>query len=224
MNFHMSLKSGNAKVGPIPVSTSTKETCPTTCAFYATCYAGTMPLGLHWRAVTEGRRGSTWGAFLASVKALPEGQLWRHNQAGDLPGEGDKLDTRALRALVHANKGKRGFTYTHKPMTGAAARRAVQYANENGFTVNLSANTLAHADELARHGVAPVVVVLAQPEGDATPAFTPEGRRVVVCPATYMDDMTCQRCQLCQRQREVIVGFPAHGTHKRAVAQIAKGK
>ena len=224
MNFHLSVKSGNSKVGPIPVSTSTKETCPPSCAFFASCYAASGPLNIHWRAVTEGRRGGAWGDFLAAVKALPKGVLWRHNQAGDLPGKGDTLDTGALRDLVRANKGKRGFTYTHKPLNKASTA-AIKAANKAGFTINLSANTLAHADELAKADVAPVVVVLAQAEGDATPTRTPDGRLVVVCPATYKADVTCASCQLCQRQtRQCIVGFPAHGTSKRHVAQIAGGK
>jgi hypothetical protein len=46
---------------------------------------------------------------------------------------------------------------------------------------------------------------------------TPAGRRVVVCPATQRDDVSCDTCQLCARQRDAIVGFPAHGTRKRTI-------
>jgi len=69
--------------------------------------------------------------------------LWRHNEAGDLPGEGDDIDVPKLRALVQANRGKRGFTYTHKPVLDNPQNAvAIKCANQNGFTVNLSADSI----------------------------------------------------------------------------------
>ena len=85
----------------------------------------------------------------------------------------------------------------------------------SGFTVNLSANDLVDADELAATGAGPVVVVLPSSQTDNT--ATPAGRRVVVCPATQRDDVSCATCQLCARQRSTIVGFPAHGTRRRVI-------
>jgi hypothetical protein len=40
---------------------------------------------------------------------------------------------------------------------------------------------------------------------------------VVICPATQRDDVSCASCQLCQRQRTAIVGFPAHGSRHRVI-------
>ena len=211
-------KSTNRKTGPIPVSTTTAATCPAACPFRNNgCYADSFPLKGRWAEVTEHKRGGTFAAFLHRVAALPEGQFWRHNQAGDLPGANNKLDRRACLDLAKANAGKRGFTYTHYPAT-AHNKRVVAEMNALGFTVNLSGNNPAHADELADAGVGPVVMVL--PDADA-PKRTPKGRRIVVCPATYRDDVTCASCQLCQRQRDSIVGFPAHGSSKRKAATIA---
>ncbi|MFN4278291.1 MAG: hypothetical protein ACK4FJ_18515 [Ferrovibrio sp.] len=178
---------------------------------------------MYWRKVTSGQAGMSWDAFCGEIEKLPEGQLWRHNQAGDLPGDGDVIDADKLAALVKANAGRRGFTYTHKPMT-AANREAVKAANDAGFTVNLSGNNLRHADELADAGAGPVVVVLpADVDGNATRTLqTPQGRTVAVCPATYRDNVTCATCGLCQRRdRKVIVGFPAHGAAKRKASAIA---
>ncbi|MDT8277435.1 hypothetical protein RQ734_15285 [Roseomonas mucosa] len=224
MNTHLTLKSGNRKVGPIPVSTTSLASCPDACPLKAGgCYAKGGPLAIHWRKVTEGAAGDDFETFTTKVASLPDGQLWRHNQAGDLPGHGDAIDGRQLGQLAAANAGKRGFTYTHKPMTRAANREAVQAANAAGFTVNLSANTLAEADTLAGLGIAPVVVVLDAPEGERVDTVTPDGRKVATCPATYRDDVTCASCQLCQRRdRKVIVGFPAHGASKRKAAAIAR--
>jgi hypothetical protein len=147
------------------------------------------------------------------ISALPDGTLWRHNQAGDLPGDGRTVDPAALGELVAANIGKRGFTYTH--YRDAQSLAWVRHANAWGFRVNLSANDLADADTLADTGAGPVVVVMSSDASVNT--VTPAGRRVVVCPATQRDDVSCATCQLCQRQREVIVGFPAHGTRKRVI-------
>lgn len=212
-SVHLSLKSGNVKTGPIPVSTTGRDTCPVDCAVRAACYASSGPLALHWNAVSNGSRGTDWSGFVSAVASLPEGQLWRHNQAGDLPGDGHTVDPVALGQLVQANIGKRGFTYSHYRDSDSLAW--IKHANQWGFTVNLSGNDLADADTLADTGAGPVVCVL--PSHQTTNTVTPKGRRVVVCPATQRDDTSCATCQLCQRQRDVIVGFPAHGTRRRVI-------
>lgn len=220
-NVHFTRKSSNEKIGPIPATVTERKTCPPTCPFYdAGCYAGVGPVSWHWKKVTAGERGDNWAALCESITALPVGQLWRHNVAGDLPGDGVTIDQKALGELVRANMKKRGFTYTHYPAT-ADNLDAVRVANLHGFTINLSANNLEHADQLADHNVAPVVVVL--PENAPKTITTPQGRKVATCPATY-SDTNCKECQLCQRgDRAVIVGFPAHGAQKRAADIIARG-
>ncbi len=223
LRVSLTMKSGNEKVGPIPVSTTTMATCPPECAMRRECYAKMGPLQIHWWKVSDGTRGVEWNEFCAQISALPTDQVWRHNQAGDLPGEGNKIDVKALTALVKANKGRRGFTYTHKPMTTKAASTAIARANANGFTINLSADNLAEADAKADLDIAPVVVVL--PSTQLTNTTTPNGRRVVICPA-YTHGVTCADCQLCQRQTRAIVGFPAHGkmagrVDKRIALQMA---
>lgn len=225
---HFTPKSANAKTGPIPVTTSAPNTCPDSCPLKAGgCYAKGGPLGMHWRKVGE-TRGAGIDALCEQIAALPEGQVWRHNQAGDLPGVGDLIDHAPLQALVEANKGRRGFTYTHKPVErlgiDAGNRQAIAYANANGFTVNLSANDLAHADRLAALEIGPVAVVLDSAHTGNT--RTPEGRPVVQCPATARDDITCAKCKLCASNKpgRPIVGFPAHGASKRKASAIAAGK
>ena len=231
MHYALTLKSSNRKTGPIPVSTSTAETCPDACPLKRDpvtgavrgCYADGGPLAIQWATVTAGSRGEDWASFVARVAALPEGTLWRHNQAGDLPGRGDTLDVEALAQLVTANAGRRGFTYTHKPLRSAGDRAAIKAANAAGFTINLSANSPAHADALADLGVGPVALVLDCEEGTRAAPATPAGRAVRVCPATYRDDVDCLRCQACANpQRSVIIGFPAHGSSKKRAVQSIK--
>ena len=213
MQAHITMKSANVKTGPIPVSTTTRDSCPADCAMKSECYAASGPLALHWAAVSAGQRGTDWPTFTATIAQLPDGQLWRHNQAGDLPVAGGTVDPVKLGQLVAANAGKRGFTYSHH--RDAASIAWIRHANQWGFTVNLSANDLIDADTLADHQAGPVVVVL--PSTTTANTVTPAGRPVVICPATQRDDVSCASCQLCQRQRAAIVGFPAHGSRHRVI-------
>jgi hypothetical protein len=230
MHFAFADKSRNEKTGNIPVSTSDAKTCPDSCGLKASgvCYAKHGPLGMLWAKVNANAKtpkGNSyaigWADLLAKVAALPEGQLWRHNQAGDLPGENNAIDGWALGELVEANKGKRGFTYTHKPVTGDhwKNRELVASANKDGFTINLSADTLKDADRLAALAIAPVVVVVSR---DAENHSTPEGRKVVICPAQTRDDVSCKTCGLCAvANRQAIIGFRAHGVSAKRAEAIA---
>lgn len=111
----------------------------------------------------------------------------------------------------------RGFTYTHKPLTPLNAD-LIRGANECGFTVNVSTDSLADADAVAAIGL-PVVTVL--PSGATGHGHrTPEGRHIVVCPAVLRDEITCETCKLCAiGHRKSIVGFPAHGDRKGQVTE-----
>ena len=213
MQVHLTLKSANVKTGPIPVSTTERDSCPADCQMKAECYAASGPLALHWAAVSMKTRGTSWGEFCETIARLPDNQIWRHNQAGDLPQQNGSIDAVKLGQLVAANKDKRGFTYSHH--RDADSINWIRHANNWGFTVNLSANDLSDADYLASQNAGPVVVVL--PSTQSENLKTPAGRPVVICPATQRDDVSCATCQLCQRQRAAIVGFPAHGSRHRTI-------
>lgn len=224
MNVQLTLKSGNAKTGPIPVSTTSNDTCPDVCPLKngGGCYAEYGNVLLHWRKVNVGERGTNWAEFCSKIAALPDGQLWRHNQAGDLPGINNSIDMDAMHQLMAANMGKRGFTFTHKPMLGdnSANRNIVAASNLLGFTINLSGNNIAHADELKALDIAPVVCIL--PQDAPHKQVTPAGNIVIVCPAQTHDDVTCENCQLCARAtRPTIIGFLAHGIGAKKVINIA---
>jgi len=222
--FHITPKSKNVKVGKMAVTTSTATTCPTSCPFKSNgCYADSGPLKLHWDKVTRKERGDDWSTFINKIKDLPTGSKWRHNQAGDLPGDMEKLDNEKCIELAKANKGKRGFTYTHYDVLDNFQNAiTVNMMNHLGFTVNVSANNLEHADQLCDLNIAPVATVL--PIEQTTNTVTPKGRKVVVCPATYKDDVSCASCMLCEKwDRNVVVGFPAHGTSKKKAAMVAAG-
>ena len=226
MKIHLTLISQNGKTVPIPVTTSESSTCPDVCPFKKSgCYADSGPLAIHWLKVSKGERGDSLDALTKQIKAFPRNQVWRHNQAGDLPGLSNAIDSDKLAQIVEANKGRRGFTYTHKPCEGdsnqaTSNRAAVRFANREGFTVNLSANNISHADRLVDLQAGPVVCVV--PEVTQDVFYTPQGRKGIVCPAQQRDDITCANCQLCSRSnRSVIIGFRAHGTSKRKAEAIA---
>lgn len=218
---HLTLKSRNEKVGPIPVSTTEASSCPTACPFKKSgCYADGGPLALFWGKVSRGDAGVPWGEFCDQVKALPEGQLWRHNQAGDLPTVDQvHINAQELTDLVVANQGRKGFTYTHHNPEAGDNAALISWANREGFTVNLSGNNLAHADDLASLKAGPVVAVV--PEDHPEKSTTPAGRKVVVCPEQTGKAKSCAECKLCQKvNRDVVVAFRVHGVSKRKALAI----
>jgi len=215
MHFHISKKGKNRKLGNMPVSTSSKDTCPPSCPYYNNgCYASYGRLNLHWLKVSDKNRGIPWREFLEEVRSLPCGIVWRHNQAGDLAGNGNHIDFRMLKELVRANEGKKGYTYTHKPLNKHNIK-AVQYANKHGFTINVSGTGLKEADKLKALNCAPVVTTLLSTETKSR--VTPAGNRVILCPA-ISKGRKCIDCNLCKTSnRKAIVGFPAHGSGAKRV-------
>ncbi|GAF67851.1 unnamed protein product, partial [marine sediment metagenome] len=206
MKYHITKKSSNSKTGPIPVTTSPRDTCPKRCPLKNSgCYADGGPLRVHWDQVSKGKRGEDWATFMAQIRGLPDGQLWRHNQAGDLKAKSKtkKIDKQALNQLCSANEKKRGFTYTHyqvlEPgLTSEWNKDAISKANARGFTVNLSADSLGEADRLAELNIGPVTTTLPS-ETTSKTLRTPGGRSVLVCPAARNDKKrpTCEACGLC---------------------------
>jgi hypothetical protein len=213
--------SSNAKTGPIPTSTSDRATCWTGCPFYDKgCYAKSGPQALHWRKVSAGERGYEWDAFLRLIRKLNRGQLWRHNVSGDLPVVADGIiDGDKVAQLADANRGRKGYTYTHHPLTDTNLG-VIKYANAAGFTVNVSTESVESADRIMSEHKIPAVAVV---NSDKTDRFyrTESGRKVITCPATLHDNVTCATCGLCQQpDREFVIAFPAHGTAKKTVNAI----
>jgi hypothetical protein len=74
-----------------------------------------------------------------------------------------------------------------------------------------------HADRLAKLDIAPVTTVLHSDEKRKS-FLSPNGNKIVVCPAAIRDDIDCATCKLCAvPTRKSIVGFPAHGSQKTKV-------
>lgn len=211
-------KTGNTKIGAIPVTRSPQVNCPETCSLKGNgCYAESHWLGIHWKK--DLTKGFMFSDLLSFVAKLKRNTLWRHNEAGDLSHVDGNINKDELFALVDANKGKRGFTYTHH-IPNEHNAPLIKHSNDNGFTINVSAENMAMADEYFGLGIGPVVSIL--PIESEKVTMTPNGVRVVKCPNTYQDDLTCADCKLCHdADRNYIIGFPAHGSGKSKVNKIA---
>jgi hypothetical protein len=220
MQVALTAVSSNTKTGPIPTSTTERASCPTTCPFYDKgCYAKSGPQAIHWRKVSNTERGVSWAEFTKLIRKIAKGQLWRHNVAGDLPHNDGNIDYLQLRQLIDANKGKKGYTYTHHILNDQNIE-IIQDANRKGFTINASCESVDDADRvMTQHNIPAVAVV----NSDKTDRFykTANGRKVITCPATIHENVTCATCGLCQvADRDYILAFPAHGTAKKTVNQI----
>ena len=119
VKYHYVAVSGNSKTGPIPVVTSTSNTCPDACALKLQgCYAKQGMVRIHWQRLDDGLLGVSFDNLVDTISALPNGQLWRMNVAGDLAHHNQWVSASRLFSLVDANSGKRGFTYTHHIVQG----------------------------------------------------------------------------------------------------------
>ena len=212
--------SSNSKTGPIPVTTTSKDSCPDECGYKGNgCYGDVGPIQWQWRKLDEA--GLTLEQACERIAKLRRHTLWRHNQVGDLPqDEQGLIDVRALEMIVAAAEHTDGFTFTHHSPWEYRNHDAIKAANMvGGLTINLSAENLAEADHFVDMDIGPVVVAL--PADAKKRLFTPKGRQISICPASIRDDMTCMTCGICQSaDRKALIGFPAHGAGKARVERI----
>lgn len=244
MLFSLTEVSGNRKTGKIAVSKSSSNTCPPSCGMWFDCYGKFHHLKGHWDRLDRGEgNAKSFKEYLLDVRRYAQG-IWRYGEVGDLPGMGNKIDKEMLRALVKAGAGKnkQPFAYTHKPIEAGNYRvkgpkgqvkkgtiseelaknnrEAIKDANASGFVINLSTDSLVEADQKLALDIAPVVVVLPMDAETGTQYITPNGHKIVTCPAARKDllelKITCKTCKLCAiKDRKSIIGFPAHGAAKK---------
>jgi hypothetical protein len=214
LRFHLTRVSGNAKTGPIPVTTSSRATCSPSCPFFQNgCYADGGPLAIHWGKVTRAERGVSFADHCADLASLPRLQLTRLNQAGDLPHTAGRISRRFIRGMVQACRKIRAYTYTHHSLSLGENLSLLRFANRNGLTVNVSTETEKAADSAIAAGLPAVLAVTSDESRNAW--RTPAGNLVMVCPAQTRDT-DCASCELCQKRgKRVVIAFRAHGTSKR---------
>lgn len=221
--YHLTKKSSNKKTGPIAVSTTSKDSCPSDCPLRGNgCYAESGPLRLHWDAVSDGPyrdkpRGWDIESFIRELKTLPEGSCFRHNQAGDLPHYNGLINAHVLELIADACAERKltAWTYTHHNVDNMNNVVMIKRSNNVGLTVNVSAHSQQHAVDVYRQGIPAVCIV---PKDTQVNSWCTDGVKFVVCPAQTSANKTCDECKLCAHaERACVVAFKAHGTQAKKV-------
>jgi len=218
--FHLSRVSGNKKTGPIPVTTTSRNSCPPTCGARPFCYGMLGPIALHWDKVSDGSRGKGWRDHLADLATLPVFSPLRINQVGDLPHSAGKISRRYLVALLSVIKKRKlqAWTYTHHDLAKGENAELLRRAFRSGLTINVSTESVAAADAAIAAGLPATITV---PSTETRNTWrTPERNLVMVCPAQRRET-DCSQCMLChKRGKRVVIAFTAHGTRKKKADQL----
>ena len=181
----------------MPVTYNSAATCHDSCIFKNNgCYASQgYYTRLNWDKVTAGKRGGSFKELLNKIKALPPLTLWRAHIAGDIPAnERGEVSEVYINKISEANKGRRGYTYTHNDINIKNNSKLLKKANNKNFTINVSCESEQQADDVVNVHKLPAVMVVKSTE--ARNAWTTAGgNRVLVCPAQTAG-RSCIDCQL----------------------------
>ena len=208
LKTHVTLKSSNAKTGPLATTYREQSSCPTTCPLMGNgCYATGRIFGISRKFGSENT-----DAVLALITTLKPGQGLRLNVSGDFLAEDGTPDLEYIAAcnkVATERPDVKIIAYTHAWRTMSPSDFA--------FGVNASCDTDADIVEARAAGWGTVTV-----NGDE--GATIAGTRIVRCPAETRDDVTCASCMLCAKTPTIAttVSFTAHGAgKKRAAAAVA---
>ncbi len=210
-----SLSAGNSKTGAMLLVRSPRSTCPDSCGLKGNgCYAENFPLVLHW--AKQEQTGVDFSTVIYAVRSLPKDSIWRLFEAGDFepsPENPELIAASQVLSLLSANKGKRGFGYTHYPVLPNL--EVLQLMNSSGLTINASADTFKQAVTYFSLGLPTTLLVSENFPKDSVV----DGVRIVVCPnQSTPNKPTCLQCQMCAKpDRDYVIGFRAHGTKKRKI-------
>jgi len=243
---HIVLVTKAAKLGYITSTRTTTDTCPKSCAFLKSkeCYDQHGNSNIH--RVKHDRNEYTsysFDEFLAHVRNFTA--TFRGFAGGDLWGKGDRIYRRKLSQFANEcdEWRRRPIIYTHKPIKGVHRRgseanrqgnlkalRLVQKQSDE-VTVNVSCESLKEADRAVDLGLDAVVVLPHDANDKGHVSFTPGGKKILHCPATW-DNVTCggtpftRACgngkAICTQRGHPIVGFPGHGAKKLQITKRLK--
>lgn len=213
--FHsLTKQSTNSKLGlGVSAHMSSDNTCPSSCALRnKSCYARFGKVGIWWRRLSKGERGTNWDDFVNSVKTLPTKFKLRLNVAGDLVPlkKGSKtIDRCSLEKLADAVKARQldSWGYSHYDLSKKNVE-TLKLVAKKGLVINASADSIKEADEHFSKGVPTVVTV---PSDFKSGTKSEAGNRIVICPQ-QTHNTTCAECMLCHKKdRKYIIAFKSHG-------------
>lgn len=227
--------SGNTKTGNIMQSYSSPSTCPKSCPLKCSgCYAESIRTLKLWRRaddkedplyVSSGEELTValLGAIIEHRKEPAVELLFRHNVAGDMAIEGtSRFDSQAFLEVANAilrvnsvysstfGKSVKGYTYTHCELS--TADKYIIDSLRDFMTVNLSTDSVSEAVKAMAEGYN-VVMTSVDPLEDIK-ALKAHNLTAVQCPSQTHEGVTCNDCRLCAHDRETIILFGIHGSHK----------
>lgn len=228
-NYSFTPVSQNSKTGAIAVTSTSSDSCPTSCPFIKTvmvdavkmqlngCYADYSYTGIAWRKLDK--KGLDFKALLSNIRHMDKGAKLRINVMGDLPHENQVIDTTKLYQLADtvAVRKLNTILYSHHDLTIESNLIAFQSAFKQGLHVNASCESIEQAKTALDNGINAVLVM---------PLNSPKVQKiddikVVQCPNEYNEKIQCINCMLCAKDRtqnRVVIGFTAHGTAKTKVS------
>ena len=214
------LKSGNAKIGISSATYRGRQSCPSDCRLKLLnlCYAENYPLGYQFsRAGVDFEQDAS--KVYSFIKNLPFARKVRHLVSGDL-FTNDKLDWPFIKNLIKGHRERPdviGWAYTH----GFKRFRKNPFKLKN-LVVNASCDFPSDVAKAKKRGFNTVLVV---PETIPSGKSEYKGIKGLLCPAQTSDRLvkagktnikvTCEKCLICAKDRDLTIFFAVHGTKKK---------
>lgn len=213
--FKIVMSSANRKTGDIMQTYTDSSSCPKSCAAYDGCYAKSGYARFSWDKTDK-----SVDDLVKVLSGMSVGTLWRHNIAGDLAGIDEDIDTGIMDKIINANKRRKlkGFTYSHKKSDSAIAY--IKNANQKGFTINVSCDSIEEVKKFHAMGLPCVTIANTGNKVDKL-----DNIKMVQCPAEYNDKITCKTCAMCANgNRDYVIKFTPHGIAKKKIVPIVLAK
>lgn len=232
--------SSNKKTGDIIQSYSSRSTCPESCIFKNNgCYADNYPTSHNWNRCdnpqdtryvsnSEQLSISLKAAVFDKLRKNPDCKkvLFRHNVAGDIATEGtsfidkNRVETIA-RVIEEVNKTVGNvlysYTYTHCKIDDNAVD-IIRDASIRGFLINASCETIREVIR-AKSSEINAVIASVNPE-ETKKELKNVGIHSVQCPAQVREDIDCNKCQLCAKNRKAVIIFAVHGKASKKASKV----
>ena len=207
------LKSENRKTGPIATTYRGKQSCPTECPQFKTCYAKFGCTNIQFDLAGKkqiDREAVLIGKF---IRSLPPAHKLRHFVAGDLLKDG-KIDRVFIKSMIRAHirrQDLKGWGYTH-----AWARfKKNPFANIESLTISASCENGKQIKQARKKGFDTVITV---PENTPSGLSIYQQEKILVCLSQVHEDITCEKCMICfKKNRTFSVAFRAHGVAKKKI-------
>jgi hypothetical protein len=229
-NYSFVAVSSNSKTGNIAVTSTSSNSCPTSCPFIKTvivdavkmqlngCYADYSYTGIQWRKLDV--IGLDYAQLLSNIRHMDKFAKLRLNVMGDLPHKEQTILVDLFNQLIDiiVKRQLKTILYTHHDLSIESNLIALQSAYKQGLHVNASCESIEQAKTALDNGINAVLVM---------PLNSPKVQKiddvkVVQCPNEYNEKIQCINCMLCAKDRtqnRVIIGFTAHGTGKTKVSK-----